>query len=241
MNVAIDLGNTRAKVALFKGTELVELENKLKPEEVFDWVATRKPQQAIIASVNASTRELQQQLSAFCVCRELNPELPVPVKKHYETPESLGADRLAAAVGGSKLFPGEGILVIDAGSCITYDYVDEQANYLGGAISPGLQMRFKAVHNFTARLPLIEKAPEKVPVLGKNTFESLSSGVVNGACAEIEGMISRVAAENCLNRVIFCGGDAEFFETKIKQPIFVIPELVLIGLNEIIRYNASKK
>ncbi len=241
MNIAVDLGNTRAKTALFEEGKMLELAEGLKPEEVYSWVAARRPSAVIIASVNAQVEEMQKKLSAICPCYELRPDLPVPVKKHYRTPQTLGADRLAAVVGGNSLFPGEGVLVIDAGSCITYDYIDGGANYFGGAIAPGLQMRFKAVHNFTARLPLIDKAPENVPLLGQSTAESLASGVVNGVCAEIEGMISKIEAEYSLNRIIICGGDSKFFETKIKQPIFVIPELVLIGLNEILHYNASKK
>ena len=241
MNVAIDLGNTRAKLALFNESSLLELEERLKPEDVFAWVSARKPSQAIIASVNAPVAELRKELSSLCPCWELTPELPVPVKKKYLTPQSLGADRLAAVVGGKSLFPGVPVLVIDAGSCITYDYIDGEANYLGGAIAPGLRMRFKAVHNFTARLPLIEKSPENVPLLGQNTEGSLNSGIINGLCAEVEGMIRKIETEYSLNHVIICGGDSKFFETKINRPIFVIPELVLIGLNEILRHNAPNK
>ena len=237
MNLAIDLGNTRAKLALFNESKLLELEEGLKPEEVLDWVSARKPSRAIIASVSAPVEELRQQISSVCPCLELSPDLAVPVKKNYQTPQTLGADRLAAVVGGKSLFPGVAVLVIDAGSCITYDYVDGEANYLGGAIAPGLQMRFKAVHNFTARLPLIDKAPENVPLLGQSTAGSLSSGIINGICAEIEGMIQKIEAEYSLNQIIICGGDSKFFETKINRPIFVIPELVLIGLNEILRHN----
>ena len=238
MTVAIDLGNTRAKVALFRGKELLEYVERISPEEVIPWIAGRSPSAAIIASVNASAEELKAQVSEICPCLVLDSQLRVPVKKQYQTPLSLGADRLAGVVGGWSLFPAEAVLVIDAGTCITYDYLDTEANYRGGAISPGCSMRFKALHNFTARLPLIDHVPFHSPLLGQSTEGSISSGVMNGTCAEVEGMISKFEADFGSMRIIICGGDAKFFETKIKQPIFVIPELVLIGLNEILLYNA---
>lgn len=237
MNVAIDLGNTRAKVGLFKDQQLLKIVEDLQPEQLFSWLAVQEPSAAIIGSVNAPTAALQEQLSSLCSCMVLDANLPVPVQKQYQTPQTLGADRLAAVVGGMSRFPGQAVLVIDTGTCITYDYVDARAHYLGGGIAPGLKMRFKALHNFTARLPLIDNVPSDAPLLGQSTKESIQSGVVNGSCAEIEGMIARYETELGPMRIIICGGDAKFFETKIKRPIFVIPELVLIGLNEILRYN----
>ena len=240
MTIAIDLGNTRAKIGLFKDKELLEYVQDIPPAKVADWVLSRKPAAAIIASVNAPVQEIQQQVSKICPCLVLDSALAVPVKKQYKTPQSLGADRLAAAVGGQSLYPSQTVLVIDAGTCITYDLVDAKGNYLGGAISPGLQMRFKALHTFTARLPLLDHLSSPAPLLGQSTDESIASGVVNGTGSEIEGMISNFEAEFGSLRTIICGGDAKFFESKIKQYIFVIPELVLIGLNEILLYNASK-
>ena len=239
MNIAIDLGNTRTKVALFKDKALLELEERLLPEEVVDWVASRQPSGAIIASVNAPVQALKERISVICPCLVLDSLLPVPIKKLYQTPLSLGADRLAASTGAWSLFPEEAVLAIDAGTCITYDLVDIQGNYLGGAISPGLKMRYKALHNFTASLPLLDRVSLNSPVLGQNTESSITSGVVNGTIAELEGMINNFEAEFGPVRTIICGGDSKFFETKIKRPIFVVPELVLIGLNEILLYNAA--
>jgi type III pantothenate kinase len=241
MYIAIDVGNTRAKAAVFKEGQLEELTEGLRPEDLPVWVEKRKPEAAIIGSVNVDVSLLHEKLSTLCPCLLLSPELPVPLKKEYKTPGTLGADRLAAAVGGMSMFPQEAVMVIDAGTCITYDLVSRQKAYMGGAIAPGLLMRLKAMHNFTARLPLLVEAPPETPLLGQSTKESMESGVVHGMSAEIEGMIDKFKAEFGEMRIIICGGDSKFFETKIKQPIFVIPELVLLGLNEILQYNAPYK
>ena len=240
MNVAIDLGNTRAKAALFEGSQLLELVEGIPAGALPEWVAAKGAGAAIIGSVNAAAEELQAAITPFCPCMVLHPQLPVPVQKLYRTPETLGADRLAAAVGGWMYGKGRPVLVVDAGTCLTYDYVDGEGRYLGGAISPGLYMRLKAMHTFTARLPLLNHLPLQNPLVGQTTEESMLSGAAHGICAEIEGMAQKFKAEAGLAHILICGGDAKFFETKIKQPIFVVPELVLIGLNEILRYNAPE-
>ncbi|WP_017730307.1 type III pantothenate kinase [Nafulsella turpanensis] len=240
MNVAIDLGNTRTKAALFNGTHLLEMEEGLPLEALPQWASERGAKAAIIGSVSAAAEALQAKIEKICPCLVLNPSLPVPLQKKYETPETLGADRLAASVGGWVYRKKHPVLVIDAGTCITYDFVDAEATYRGGAISPGLHMRLKALHNFTARLPLIDHVPEQNPLLGQSTGGSMLSGVVNGLSAEIEGMIRQFEADAGKADVLICGGDAKFFESKINRPIFVVPELVLIGLNEILRYNAPE-
>lgn len=241
MKVAIDIGNTRAKAALFSGKELLEIKEGIPLEEVPDWVASKNPSGAIIASVNTAVQELKERVAAVCPCLVLDPDLPVPIKKKYKSPQTLGADRLAASVGGRSIFPAEAVLVIDAGTCITYDYVSAEGIYSGGAISPGVQMRFKALHNFTAGLPLLDNVSLNVPVLGQDTAGSITSGVLHGTCAEVEEMINKFREDLGPFRTIICGGDTKFFETKIKRPIFVVPELVLIGLNEILLYNAAYK
>ena len=240
MNVAIDLGNTRAKAGLFSGNFLQEVVEFSQPERIPLWIAEKKAGMAIIGSVNAPTESLQAEIESVCPCLVLNPSLPVPLQKRYKTPQTLGADRLAAAVGGWAYSKGKAVLVLDAGTCLTYDYVNGEGIYLGGAISPGLHMRLKALHNFTARLPLLNHLPLQIPLVGQTTEESMLSGVAHGICAEVEGMIYNFEAEAGPVQLLICGGDAKFFETKINRPIFVIPELVLLGLNEILRYNASK-
>jgi len=145
---------------------------------------------------------------------------------------------LAGACGAIQLFPSENNLVIDAGTCITYDFVDSGSNFLGGGISPGLMMRFQAVHTFTAKLPLVSPTAD-ARLIGESTESSIQSGVVNGVIAEIEGIIRRYEEKFPGLRVILCGGDAGFFENQLKASIFAIPDLVLIGLNSILIHNVN--
>jgi type III pantothenate kinase len=141
--------------------------------------------------------------------------------------------------GASYRYAEHACLVIDLGTCITYDYIDAEKNYRGGSISPGLHMRFKAMHTFTARLPLLEPAPDEIALTGTDTKQAMQSGVINGITCEIEGIIKEYRKKFGKLHVIFCGGDATFFENKIKESIFVTPELVLVGLNWILEYNVS--
>ena len=147
-------------------------------------------------------------------------------------------DRIAGVCGAQQKFPGEPCLVIDAGTCITYDFLDRQGNFLGGGISPGLMMRFQAVHTFTSKLPLVNPV-EKVNLIGDSTERCIQSGVINGLAEELNGIIRRYQGEFDGLRVILCGGDARFFENILKGPIFAVPELVLSGLNSILNYNGG--
>jgi type III pantothenate kinase len=140
-------------------------------------------------------------------------------------------------IGASYLFPGTDCLVIDAGTAITIDFVDQHQHYHGGSIGLGLEMKFRALHTFTQKLPLIQRVPEPVPLAGRNTADAIRSGVLNGTVAELNGMIAAYRAQSPQLTVVLCGGDAAFFETNLKAPIFVVPELVLIGLNRILNYN----
>ena len=170
----------------------------------------------------------------------LSHETPVPIQNQYGTPATLGMDRLAAVVGASYSFAGQDCLVIDAGTCITFDYIDRDKNYLGGSISPGLAMKFKALHTFTGKLPLVEqteKNVEQVPLIGQDTVSCLQSGVFNGTLAEVEGLITTYTKQSPDLVTVMCGGDAPFFETNLKARIFAVPDLVLIGLNRILNYN----
>jgi type III pantothenate kinase len=161
---------------------------------------------------------------------------PLPVKNHYQTPKSLGKDRIAAVTGAWSMFPGRNILVIDAGTCITYDFINQQGEYPGGGISPGIRMRFKAMHTFTGKLPLIE--PEDFDdLIGKSTTESLLSGVYNGVTGEIREIVRLYREKYGDVMVLITGGDHELLNNKLKISIFAVPDLVLLGLNEIFDYN----
>ena len=145
---------------------------------------------------------------------------------------------MAAACGALEIFQDQNCLVIDAGTCINYEFLDKQANYHGGAISPGIQMRFEAMHKFTARLPLLKEI-SKTDLVGNSTESCMKSGVINGVLAEVNGIIDQYNQKFPRLRVILCGGDAHFFENNLKPPIFVAPDLVLHGLNRILLHNVN--
>ena len=239
MNLSIDLGNTYAKTGLFAEGKLVETNWKLTYQELVNYAQVVNPEQIMISSVSYSEEQLQRKFSTITPkIYLLKNTTPVPLTKLYDTPETLGADRVAATIGAKVLYPQSNCVVIDMGACITYDLVDANDNFHGGIISPGVQMRFKAMNTFTKRLPLLE--PEPIPTLiGKSTNHAMQSGVMNGLLAEINGLVEAYDKVLTNINVIFCGGDASYFANRIKYPNFVVPELVLIGLNRILEYNVK--
>ncbi len=245
MNLSIDLGNTYAKTGLFSEGKLMETNWNLSYQQLVEYVKSVHPQYIMASSVSYSEEQLINDFSKITPdIYLLKSTTPVPISKFYDTPETLGADRLAAAIGAKVLYPEKNCLVIDMGTCITYDLVDASDNFQGGIISPGLRMRFKAMHTFTKRLPLIE--PDVIPdgfpdLIGKNTKHAMQSGVMNGLLAEINGLIEAYGKVLTNINVILCGGDATYFANRIKYPNFVVPELVLIGLNRILEYNVEHK
>ena len=239
MNLSIDLGNTYAKTGLFAEGKLVETNWKLTYQELINYAQVVNPKQIMISSVSYSEEKLQREFSTITPkIYLLKNTTSVPLTKLYDTPETLGADRVAATIGAKVLYPKSNCVVIDMGTCITYDLVDADDNFHGGIISPGVQMRFKAMNTFTKRLPLLE--PEPIPTLiGKSTNHAMQSGVMNGLLAEINGFVEAYDKVLTNINVIFCGGDASYFANRIKYPNFVVPELVLIGLNRILEYNVK--
>ncbi|MCL4147183.1 UNVERIFIED_CONTAM: hypothetical protein GTU68_066929, partial [Idotea baltica] len=162
----------------------------------------------------------------------------LPVKSTYQSPKTLGVDRAAAAVGANFLYPNNNCLVIDLGTCITYDLIDASGIHRGGGISPGIEMRLKSMHKFTSKLPIVnvKGTPE---LIGKTTADCMRSGSIWGTIAELEGIIARYRHFYNNLTIIICGGDTFFFESKIKDHIFANPNLVLIGLNQILRFNLN--
>lgn len=236
MNLVIDSGNTSTKVAIFDQENLLEKRALSDPEEIENFLQQTKAEHLIVSSVNADAEHLMHLATHVGTKIKLTPALPLPIHNLYQTPNTLGADRIAGACGAIQLFPSKNTLVIDAGTCITYDFVDNNHNYHGGGISPGLAMRFKAVHTFTAKLPLV--VPKADPdLIGNSTETSLQSGIVLGVIDEMDGIIARYRAKYPELQVILCGGDAPFFENQLKASIFACPNLVLIGLNRILLHN----
>jgi type III pantothenate kinase len=238
MNLVIDAGNTSLKAGLFLDKQLLQFFPDLNREKLRE-VATQYAVNNVIVSSVARQQTYNDIFDSKVNLFYLSHELPVPIHVLYHTPHTLGADRLASAAGAHALAPDKPKLVIDAGSCITYDYTDAAGQYYGGSISPGLNMRFKALHTFTARLPLLEKS-DNVSLTGYDTATSIQSGITHGIVAEVNGIISSYQEKIPELAIFLCGGDTDFFESKIKAHIFVVPHLVLIGLNSILDYNVSK-
>ncbi|GHA64314.1 type III pantothenate kinase [Pontibacter akesuensis] len=236
-NLAIDIGNTGTKYGIFEAGALVEQGYFEGQQELPEVLLNQTFDHAIVASVAAGATSIKERLLVSGKLLELTPQAALPVINLYKTPQTLGADRIAAAVGANYLFPGRNCLVFDAGTCITHDFVDAQAQYQGGGIAPGLKMKFKALHTFTQRLPLVQQTEQKFPLTGKTTEESILSGVLAGSVAELNGFIQSYSQKAADLVVILCGGDAAFFESNLKGRIFVIPELVLIGLHRILTHN----
>ena len=245
MRLILDLGNTRHKFAVYNGQELVSTgsEPHLTTGHVAHVIDTYAITESIVSSVDHHDDDLEALLEAETRLIRFNHQTPLPIMNLYGTPNTLGKDRLAGVVGARVAFPELPVLVIDAGTCIKYDFVDAQGGYYGGAIAPGLYMRLKAMHNFTARLPLIE--PEnytvlaEVPITGNSTTDSMRSGALNGAVFEVEGAIAAYKQLHPSLTVIITGGDAGFFELHVKSRIFARPNLVLEGLNAILNYNLT--
>ncbi len=232
MNVIVDIGNTRVKVAIFNANSLKEL-LFFDHSEWVNYVRSLDSYSLIISNVGLSNDLVR---SKFPDAIYLSHKLNFDFKNLYETPETLGVDRIALVVG-SRCISESNRLIIDLGSCITFDFVNKQNEYLGGAISPGLKMRAKAMHNFTSKLPLIDQVSES-SLIGNTTQTALKSGLYHGILNEIKGSIN--AYENKFGEidVILTGGDAKIFDSKIKRPIFVAPELALEGLNKILQDNS---
>ena len=241
MNAVIDIGNTFVKLGFFEGDTLVHAFDRLDREATLQHCATFRPENILICSVGSSAQDWAQALAQISSrILTLDPLLPVPLVNHYETPGTLGTDRLAASVGARVLYPADACLIVNMGTCITYDYVDSNNNYWCGSISTGLRMRFKAMHTFTSRLPLLEPPESAVALIGRNTRDAMLSGAINGMAAELEGIIESYREQDSSLRILGCGGDAAYFERRIKAPIFVVSKLVLIGLNRILQYNLTQ-
>jgi type III pantothenate kinase len=243
--LALDIGNTAVKYGCFEGSALREMAAGQTREQLLATVRHMQPHHAIVASVAEPTAEwaaaLRQELRGTVV--EFSPAAtPLPLRNAYATPHTLGADRLAAAVGAAWLRPGRDTLVVDAGTAIKCDFVEGGHTFRGGSIAPGLGMRFRALHAFTGRLPLVEipQDPNSAVLLtGDDTLSAIRSGVLNGAVAEVNGFIASYQRRYPALGVVLAGGDAAFFQPRLKGRIFGIPELVLIGLHRILAYNVE--
>lgn len=246
MHLVFDLGNSYHKCAVYDGdAKVFQLDRKQLDEKDVEGILSAYPvRHILLSSVASQELPLTHYIRNLPEVLVLGPDTPVPVFVKYLTPGTLGNDRLAAAVAAHALYPGKNVLVIDAGTCIKYDFVNASGAYLGGAISPGLDMRFRALHNDTARLPLLSaeslKDPGVAAKTGNSTTSSILAGVGKGLLLETEGFINAYAEDHPALTVLLSGGDAWFFELHIKRRIFALPDLVLFGLHTILEYNLKK-
>lgn len=243
MQLCIDIGNTMTKTALFSGQDLIckSSSPRIDPAEIRQ-IKTKWPEieEAILCSVRPENRELINYLkNNFRYLLVFDQETALPFVNLYKTKNTLGKDRLAAVAGANNNFPGRNVLVVDAGTAITYDLIDKSGRYLGGNISPGLTLRFKALHEFTGKLPLV-KPRQEFRLLSDKTEDAIAGGVQSGILFEMEGYIGSLKKKYRDLIVIFTGGDAKYFVKKLKSSIFVDPDLVITGLNRILIYNVKK-
>ncbi|SFZ93058.1 type III pantothenate kinase [Flaviramulus basaltis] len=243
MNLIIDVGNSFVKLAIFKGDKLKSKE-VIETKHILEGIKMLKNKypsikKAIISSVGILKKTDINTIGKSFDLLILDSETKLPFKNLYKTPKTLGVDRIALVSASVEKFPDTNVLVIDAGSCITYDFVTSKNEYLGGAISPGLQMRYKALNTFTANLPLLESEnPDNI--IGKSTKESIHSGVVFGILNEIEGVIQKYKLKYPDLTVILTGGDTKFLSKQLKSSIFANSNFLLEGLNFILQINTNE-
>lgn len=240
--LVIDIGNTFIKAAVFAGGDLIEVTHyqEIDNGDLSALIAKHAIKKGIISSVKKDRNDWEITLAEQLDLIYFNREMAAGIKNHYKTPHTLGLDRLAAVLGAQYIFPGKSSLVIDAGTCITYDWVDSEGNYFGGSISPGLQMRYKALNHYTAGLPLTEADAGFNESYGDDTRHAILSGVQNGIKYELEGFIKSYQVQQDEPNIILSGGDGIFFDTLLKNSIFAPyiknePYLVLKGLNAAIQ------
>lgn len=243
MNLIFDVGNTATKMALYEGNEKITSFRTRqfsceKLQEIFSDYSERI-NRAIVSTVrNTPEYIIDMATLGIPYVHVLSHHTKLPFKNEYETPETLGSDRIAAVAGAFHMYPGRNVLIIDAGTTVTYDYLAGKS-YLGGNISPGLSMRFKALHKFTGKLPL-GSTLEKYSSPGKNTLEAITAGVIDGLICEINEYIRMFEEKNIDSMVVFTGGDSGYLKDRISHKINYQPDLVLTGLNYILEYNAKQ-
>ncbi|TAL60904.1 MAG: type III pantothenate kinase [Bacteroidetes bacterium] len=248
MNLVIDIGNSLAKTALFRGNELSSFSSFEKLSlDTLKRLLDLNPsvKNVILSSVVNHDKSIADFLRLKYHFIELSHDTKLPLENLYASPQTLGKDRLAAATGANSLYRNQNILSVDAGTCIKYDFVNEKNQYMGGAIAPGIEMRFKSLNKFTDKLPLVNYKYFD-HLTGQNTEDSILSGVMNGIAEEVKGIIQRYEQQYPDIKVVFTGGYLKFFEkifyigSNGKSNIFADAFLVLKGLNHILNFNEKK-
>ncbi len=243
MNLVVDVGNTSVKTAVFQNNSLLEKRSFKKEKFLGEFEKIRKKypeiQNSIVSSVSSDEKKMISVLEKAFPVLLLDHSTSVPFNNKYATPKTLGKDRIALVAAAVQSYPGKHVLIIDAGTCITYDLKNSDDEYLGGAISPGMYMRFKSLHKFTAKLPLVNPQPE-AKLIGDTSEGSILSGVINGIKMELKGTIDSYNSQFEDLTVIFTGGDSQVLSIPLKNSIFANSNFLLEGLNFILEFNNTQ-
>ena len=243
MVLVVDVGNSRIKAAVFEESMLLEhfVFTKIELQKNIDFILKKfkKVSDLVVSSVGDVEKQsflaYEKLVDVFFISHKDS----FPFQNKYSTPHTLGLDRMVLAAGAVLQFPNQNRLVIDAGTCITYDFIDDQNNYLGGAIAPGLRLRYESLHNYTAKLPLLSlEAPKNL--IGNSTSESIHSGIVNGLVYEIDGFIADYRSRYLNFIIILTGGDTDFLAKRLKNTIFANSNFLLESLNQTFQYKIKK-
>ena len=239
MFLGVDIGNTRTKIAVYEKDNILEVvfsPTEKFHEKIFE-IAQKNPSldEIVLASVGFLKEEQVEMLSKKFKLYRISHSDSFPFINKYGTPSTLGIDRMVLAAGAQLKHPNENVLVIDAGTCITYDFISNKNEYLGGAISPGFDLRFKSLNDYTSKLPRLH-LQGSASLIGKNTSESIQSGVVNGLITEIDGIINEYKRNFGNLTIILTGGDADFLAEQLKNSIFVNSFFLLESLNRLYHY-----
>ncbi len=235
----IDIGNTRIKAGIFANNELVQENYFSDSAQLYAWLKDIKPTFSIVSAVKNFSDVYLREMSSFTKVYVLNHELSIPFKNLYQTPKTLGADRLASIAGAMYLYPQKNCLVFDLGTCITADFLNKNAEFLGGNISLGMMTRFRALHEYTAKLPWLQ-ATDKITLTGSNTEKAIENGVIQGIIWELKGCIEAYKQKYTEIEVVFCGGDADFFMNFLPNlNIISLPNINLWGLYYILKTNVE--
>lgn len=239
MNLVVDIGNTKIKAAVFKSDQLIEsvsFEESEAEKVLLGLDGQYNLKACILSSVKGQNQTVMAALRKLPVFIELDHQTKVPFYNAYGTPSTLGKDRIALVAAASYQYPKRNTLIIDAGTCITYDFLSDQNEYLGGAISPGMNIRYRSLHDYTSKLPKLSKS-EEYSLIGSSTAESIHSGVINGIVQEIQGVINQYKEKYPDLTVILTGGDTKFLFKQLKNGIFAHQNFLLLGLNQILTFN----
>ena len=241
MNLIIDIGNTRAKLAIFVDNDIIK-KITCNYKSISNHIKKLQKQynikNCILSSVSGFDTSFLKNFNNLNMIIHLDHHTEVPFFNEYNSPSTLGVDRIALASAAASKFPGQNVLILDAGTCITYDFVNSKKEYLGGAISPGIILRYNALNDYTANLPRLD--PGSFNLIGKDTESSIHSGVLNGLIQEIDGIINQYKRKYKDLTVVLTGGDTNFLAKKLKSTIFANPNFLLEGLNSILIHNLDE-